>query len=730
MLYFIITETNHTLSFTTGSLMSARTADEQQTPALPDLQDPKLYINRELSMLEFNHRVLEEALDPGNPLLERVKFLAIFANNLDEFFMIRVSGLREQVAAGVVETPADGLTPAQQLAAIRKRLLPLLETQYRCLHDEIIPKLQRHKISIVPYQSLPKEHKEALRLFFQNEIFPVLTPLAVDPGRPFPFISNLSLNLAVLLLDHNQQQRFARIKVPQALPRLVPVHDIARRYANLRMGKHKQFVFLEELITANLDALFPGGQVLEAHPFKVTRNADMEITEDEAADLLETIEAGVRQRRFGRVVRLEVQEDMPQHLLDLLRTRLNIEHSDIYQLPGPLRLSQLFDLAGLNVPALHDAPYVPVIPDVLSRGDDIFSVLREQDVMLYHPYDSFLPIIQFFRQAAQDPEVLAIKTTLYRVGNNSPIVNALLEAQENGKQVAVLVELKARFDEENNIVWARTLEAQGVHVVYGLLGLKTHCKVALVVRREDDGLRRYVHLSTGNYNAITARVYTDISLLTSRPDIGMDTSELFNRLTGYAPGATYRKLLVAPEHLREQFSQLICREIEHARTGREAHMILKMNALVDAKLIRLLYEASMANVKIDLLVRGICCLRPGIKGVSENIRVTSTVGRFLEHPRIYYFANNGSPEIYMGSADLMPRNLDRRVETVFPVEDEQIKARLLDEVLRISMMDNVKTHELQSDGTYKKLASRSEEALVNSQAWFMERARSNYSPSG
>ncbi len=710
--------------------MSTLTADEQEISSSPDLRDPKLYINRELSMLEFNYRVLEEALDPSIPLLERVKFLAIFANNLDEFFMIRVSGLREQVAAGVIETPADGLMPAQQLAAIRKRLLPMLETQYRCLHDEIIPKLRQHKISVVPYQSLPEEYKEALRLFFESEIFPVLTPLAVDPGRPFPFISNLSLNLAVLLLDHNQQQRFARVKVPQALPRLVPVHEMARRYAGLRVGKHKQFVFLEEIIAANLGALFPGSQILEAHPFRVTRNADMEIEEDEASDLLETIEAGVRQRRFGRVVRLEVQEDMPQYLLDLLKAHLNIERSDIYQLPGPLGLSQLFELASLDVPALRDTPYIPVIPDVLSQADDIFSVLREQDVLLYHPYDSFLPVIQFFRQAAHDPKVLAIKTTLYRVGINSPIVNALLEAQENGKQVAVLVELKARFDEENNIVWARKLEAQGVHVVYGLLGLKTHCKVALVVRREDDGLRRYVHLSTGNYNATTARIYTDIGLLTSRPDIGTDASELFNRLTGYAPGATYNKLLVAPEYLREQFEQLICREIGHARAGREARMILKMNALVDAKLIRLLYEASIANVKVDLLVRGICCLRPGIKGVSENIRVTSVVGRFLEHPRIYYFANGGHPEIYMGSADLMPRNLDRRVETIFPVEDEQIKVRLLDEVLRISMMDNVKARELQPDGTYKRLAPGDGEAPLDSQTWFMERARSSYSASG
>lgn len=707
--------------------MTKAVTSEEQAEVIPDLRDPKLYINRELSMLEFNYRVLEEALDPENPLLERIKFLAIFANNLDEFFMIRVSGLREQVAAGVTETPPDGLTPAQQLAAIRKRLLPMLELQYRCFHEEILPRLQEHRIEILPYHSLPEERKEALRLFFESEVFPVLTPLAVDPGRPFPHISNLSLNLAVLLEDRAGQQHFARIKVPQILPRIVPVHEVMQRYLGKRAGKHMQFVFLEELITANLATLFPGMRLVEAHPFRVTRNADVEIEEDEASDLLETIEAGVRQRRFGRVVRLEVQKDMPSYLLDLLKEHLNIERSEIYQLPSPLGMSQLFELAALDVPALKDPPFVPAIPEVLSRNEDIFSAIRQQDILLHHPYDSFLPIIQFFRQAAHDPQVLAIKTTLYRVGSNSPIVNALLEAQENGKQVAVLVELKARFDEENNIVWARKLESQGVHVVYGLVGLKTHCKVALVVRREEDGLRRYVHLSTGNYNATTARVYTDLGLLTCRPDLGSDASELFNRLTGYAPEAKYQKLLVAPEYLREQFDQLLCREIAHAQAGREARLILKMNALVDARLIRRLYEASMAGVRVDLLVRGICCLRPGLKGISENIRVTSVVGRFLEHTRIYYFANGGQPEIYMGSADLMPRNLDRRVETVFPVEDEALKIRLLDEILRISMLDNVKARELQPDGTYKRLRPAKGEPAINSQAWFLERAHSSYS---
>ncbi len=689
-----------------------------------DLRDPRLYINRELSMLEFNYRVLEEALDDSLPLLERVKFLAIFANNLDEFFMIRVSGLREQVAAGVVETPADGLTPAQQLAAIRKRLLPMLELQYGCFWDDIVPKLNKHHLFIANYADLPEDRREALQLFFENEIFPVLTPLAVDPGRPFPHISNLSLNLAVLMEDENQQQRFARVKVPQPLPRIVPVHEMVQKYIGKRMSKRKVFVFLEEIIAANLEKLFPGMRILEAHPFRVTRNADMEIEEDEASDLLETIEAGVRQRRFGRVVRLDVQKNMPPFLLDWLKGYLNIERSDIYKLNGPLNMAQLFELADVDIPELKFPPFVPQRPAVFSQGENVFTLLRRQDVLLHHPYDSFMPVIEFIRAAAHDPLVLAIKITLYRVGINSPIVNALLEAQENGKQVAVLVELKARFDEENNIVWARKLEAQGVHVVYGLLGLKTHCKVALVIRKEDDGLRRYIHLSTGNYNATTARIYTDIGLLTSHDDLGTDASELFNRLTGYAPAAVYKRLLVAPEYLRDQFDALIKREIKHAQAGRDAHLIFKMNALVDAKLIRRLYEASMAGVKVDLLVRGICCLRPGVPGVSENIRVTSIVGRFLEHSRIYYFANGGAEEIYMGSADLMPRNLDRRVETIFPVDSAEMKARIVEEILSIQMSDNLKTRELQPDGSYKRLRPKDGAEPLNCQTWALERARS------
>lgn len=688
-----------------------------------NLRDPSLYINRELSWLEFNYRVLEEALDPTIPLLERVKFLAIFANNLDEFFMIRVSGLREQVAAGVIETPPDGLTPAQQLAAIRKRLLPMLELHQKCFTNDLIPNLKEENIDIESYDNLPDDRKEALEQYFEQEIFPVLTPLAVDPGRPFPHISNLSLNLAVLMLDENNQRRFARVKVPQALPGIVPIHEIVRRYLGRKPGKRKTFVFLEEIVAANLEKLFPGMKIIEAHPFRVTRNADMEIEEDEASDLLETIEAGVRQRRFGRVVRLEVQHDLPADVLDLLKTYLNIERSDIYQSNGPLGMSRLFELAGIDEPGLKYAPFVPSQPQALRETTDLFGRLRKQSVLLYHPYHSFMPVIDFFRTAAHDPQVLAIKTTLYRVGNNSPIVNALLEAQENGKQVAVLVELKARFDEENNIVWARKLEAQGVHVVYGLLGLKTHCKVALVIRKEEDGLRRYVHMSTGNYNATTARIYTDIGVMTSHADLGIDASELFNRLTGYAPAAQYRSLMVAPENLREEFDKLIKREIAHAKAGHDARLIFKMNALVDAKIARRLYEASMAGVKIDLLIRGICCLRPGLPGISENIRVTSIVGRFLEHPRIYYFGNNGSPEIYMGSADLMPRNLDRRVETIFPVEDDDLKDYITNKILMIQMADNVKARELLPDGSYLRLQPGENEPFVDSQTWFIEQTR-------
>ncbi len=693
--------------------------EKTKTPPI-DLTDPSLYFNRELSWLEFNRRVLEEAQDPTHPLLERIKFLAIFSNNLDEHYMIRIAGLRDQVAAGVLKTPPDGLRAAEQIAMFRARVLPMLHEQRHLLHKELIPRLSEHGIYLHRYADLPKAQRAALHSYFENEIFPVLTPLAVDPGRPFPHISNLSLNLAVTVRDKQGVKHFARVKVPKVFPRLVPINNVMRDYAeDGKTPEGDHFVWLEEVVAANLPMLFPNMDVVESYAFRVTRDTDVEIQEDEASDLLETIEKGVRQTRFGEIVRLTVEQDMPGSIRRLLVGHLRISDDDVYALPAPLGLSNLFKLANLDRPDLRDLPFKPKRPALLSPGEDIFRVIRRQDILLHHPYDSFMPVVEFFETAATDPQVLAIKTTLYRVGTNSPVVAALLKAREHDKQVAALVELKARFDEENNIVWARALEKAGVHVVYGLIGLKTHSKISLVVRREPDGIQRYVHLGTGNYNAVTARVYTDLGMLTCRKKIGIDASELFNRLTGYGQQKSYRKLLVAPEHLHRQMADLIEREIAHAESGSPARLIFKMNALVDAHMIRLLYRASMAGVQIDLLVRGICCLRPGVKDVSENIRVTSVVGRFLEHSRIYYFLNGGASEVYLGSADLMPRNLYRRVEAIFPVPDPDIRRRLLDEVLTISMADNVKARRLMSDGTYKRVQPKKGEAPLDSQGWFL-----------
>lgn len=706
----------------TAAREKERDKDEKEAPVRPpiNLHDPSLYFNRELSWLEFNRRVLEEAQDPSHPLLERIKFLAIFSNNLDEHYMIRISGLKRQVDAGVHETPPDGMTPAEQIAAFRERVIPLMREQRRLLNEELLPQLAKHGVHVHRYADLTTAQKTALREYFENEVFPVLTPLAVDPGRPFPHISNLSLNLAVVVRDKEGTRRFARVKVPGVLPRLLNLNHIIPNYAEasiLPPGDH--FAWLEEVIGANLDVLFPGLEVVESYAFRVTRNTDVEIEEDEASDLLETIEEGVRQRRFGDVVRLTVEEQMSERVRRLLMEHMQLREDDVYELPFPIGLSELFQLASLDRPDLRDPPFIPKRPAILPTGGDIFRAIRRQDILLHHPYDSFLPVVEFFEAAATDPNVLAIKTTLYRVGSNSPVVAALMKARENDKQVAALVELKARFDEENNIGWARALEREGVHVVYGLVGLKTHCKVTLVVRRESGGIQRYVHLGTGNYNATTARIYTDIGMFTANKKIGIDASELFNRLTGYGQQKSYRRLLVAPEHMREQIASMIVRETEHARAGRPARLIFKMNALVDAPMIRLLYEASMAGVEIDLLVRGICCLRPGLPGLSENIRVTSVVGRFLEHSRIYYFLNDGDPEIYLGSADLMPRNLNRRVEVLFPVSDPDLRRRVLDEIIAISMSDNVKARRLLPDGTYERVRPNPGEEPINSQEWFL-----------
>jgi polyphosphate kinase len=669
-------------------------------------------LNRELSWLEFNSRVLDEALDPSQPLLERLKFLSIFSTNLDEFFMVRVSGLQEQLEGNPTMLSPDGLTPATQMRQIAERLRPLLEVQTRCLLKQILPGLEQYNVRIIPYSNLNKKQREELRIFFNERVFPVLTPLSVDLSHPFPHISNNSMNLAMLVeperREDGEEPRFARVKVPPNVPRLIPVN-----------GEGYCFVLLEEVITAHIDMLFPGMRILECQPFRLTRDADIEIEEDEAADLLKTVEQQLRQRRFGFCVRLEVSAAMSQEMVKVLRSSLELVEQDVYTIDGPLNIPDLMALYKLDLPELKDRPFTPVTPNVLRSTESIFDAIRHQDILLHHPYESFAPVVEFLRQAAEDPNVLAIKQTLYRVGQDSPIVDWLIKAAEMGKQVAVLVELKARFDEENNILWARRLEKVGAHVVYGLIGLKTHAKLALVVRQEKNTLRRYVHLGTGNYNPVTARIYTDLGLFTSDPEIGADASDLFNYLTGYSRQARYRKLLVAPVNLRKTMTELIRREIGHRQAGRPSGVIAKLNNLTDNTMIEELYAASREEVPIELIVRSISCLRPGMPGKSETIRVGSIVGRFLEHSRVYRFINGGNEEIYLGSADMMNRNLDRRVEVLFPIEDEKIKDRIVREVLEPALSDTVKMRWLQMDGTYTRSRS-SDEKKFNSQETLLE----------
>lgn len=682
------------------------------------------YLNRELSWLQFNERVLEEALDHSNSLLERVKFLSIYASNLDEFFMIRVSGLRRQMLAGALHAPPDGMSPAEQLAAIRERLDPELAKAEDCWRDDLAQQLNRAGINVLKFDQLKSKQKRVLRRLFKREIFPALTPLAFDPGHPFPHISNLSINLAVVIDDPVLGEKFARVKVPHMFPRLIRVPSEAKAGSTERPviedTRYSNFVWLEDVVANNLDVLFPGIKSVASYPFRVTRDADVEIEEDEASDLLEAMEVVVGQRHFGSVVRLEVDDRMPQLVRDILIHNLGLAPYQVYSFDGPLGRSDLMQLAGLDRPELKDQPFKPRVSRALSGDESIFSTLSRRNVLLYHPYDSFSPVVDFVRAASRDPDVLAIKQTLYRVGPNSPIVQSLREARENGKQVSVLVELKARFDEENNIVWARALEQAGIHVVYGLLGLKTHAKMCLVVRREPDGLRRYVHLGTGNYNPVTARIYTDLGLLTSDPDLTADVSHLFNALTGYSRKDEYRKLLVAPGNMRDMLLQRIRREIAAHRKSGGGHIVLKMNSLVDKACIKALYEASMAGVRVQLQVRGICCLRPGVDRVSENIEVTSIVGRFLEHSRIYYFGNGGEDEVILGSADLMPRNLDGRVETLFPVEDERLKAAIRDDILSLHLSDNVKSRRLLSTGEYERVVPGRGEKKIDSQALQLE----------
>lgn len=673
----------------------------------------KLLFNREASWLEFNCRVLEEALDQSQPLLERVKFMSIFSANLDEFFMIRVSGLKEQIDEGVTDLSLDGLTPAAQLKLINERLRPMLVQQVACFKNDLLPSLASHGIVITPYRALSDRERRALSIYFMENVFPVLTPQAVDPSHPFPYISNLSLNLGVMIEPNVPADspdapppRFARVKVPPLVPRLVPVGG----------EQSTEFIFLEELIAANIDVLFPGMRATELHAFRVTRDADIEIREDEANDLLQAVERELRKRRFGTAVRLEVAASMPGEMVRYLASSLRLNADDVYTIDGPLNMPDLMALYKLDHPGLKDRPLVPANPPAFRTEESMFDVIKRHDVLVHHPYNSFAPVVDFITAAANDPDVQAIKMTLYRTGPDSPVVKALMEACEKGKQVAVLVELKARFDEESNIEWARRLERVGVHVVYGMIGLKTHCKLALVVRREGDSLRRYLHIGTGNYNPSTARIYTDIGLFTADEHFCADATELFNYLTGYSKQTEYRRMLVAPVSLRERLTAMIEREIAHHKQGRPARIVAKINGLTDTKLVRALYEASQEGVSIDLLVRGVCTLRPGVPGLSDTIRVTSIVGRFLEHSRIFYFLNGGEEDIYIGSADWMQRNLDRRVELLAPIEDPRLKQHLKDEVLDVCLRDNVKARRLQTDGSYERVRPAEGDEKVDSQS--------------
>ena len=673
------------------------------------------YLNRELSWLDFNERVLALAEDEFVPLLERAKFLAIFASNLDEFYQVRVGGLQRQVAAGAPTTSADGRTPTEQLAAIAEKVRPMAMRHAALFGDDIMPRLSKAGIEVVRWKELESSHRAELDLMFNDQIFPVVTPLAVDPGHPFPFISNLSLNLAVLVRAPEQEGfLFARVKVPPLLDRFISLNNDG------------VFIPIEDVIAANLTKLFPGMEILEHHAFRVTRYADFEVDDDGAEDLLQALEEELGKRRFSPAVRLETEPDMPEHVLDLLSRELRIGPDDVHALPGPLDLSGLWNLYNLDRADLKDPPFRPVTHPALASVEDvppdIFEVLRRGDVLVHHPYESFSSSVQrFIEQAAADPDVLAIKQTLYRTAGESPIVDALMEAASAGKQVVVLVEIKARFDELANIGWARTLEQAGCHVVYGVVGLKTHCKLCLVVRREGTSLARYVHVGTGNYNHRTARIYEDLGLLTADHQVGADVSDLFNFLTGYSRQRDYRTLVVAPYAMRETIISKIEREAAHATSGRRGRIVLKLNSLVDEQVIDALYAASQAGVEINLVVRGICSLRPQVEGMSENIRVRSILGRFLEHSRIFYFHDDGKEEFFIGSADLMHRNLDRRVEALISVGSDEVKARLRG-ILELALDDNYSAWLLGPEGDWIRVTPAEEGRTIALQEELLARA--------
>lgn len=676
--------------------------------------NPTNYINRELSWIEFNRRVLDEARDLRHPLLERVKFLAIFATNLDEFFMIRVSSLRELRSGASTDASPDGLTPEQTLEALAEQLPPLLADHAAIWHDVLLPELKLHGVYVLDYNELNESQRHQAEQYFSRELHPVLTPLAVDPGHPFPHISNLSLSLAVIIREESGQEKLARVKVPPNLPRLVQLNECVEKENG--DANHLTLVWLDQIIAANVGALFSGIAVQSTYPFRVTRDTDIEIQEDEASDLLASIENQVADRKWGQPVRLEVDQAMPAALRNALLVNLSLLPSDVHDISGTLNLADLMELMRLPLPALKDAQLNAHVPMAFASIGNIFDIVRRGDQVVFHPFDSFNPVVDFIRSATDDPLVMAIKITLYRVGQNSPVVQALIHAANKGKQVAVMVELKARFDEENNIHWARALEDAGAHVVYGIANVKVHSKIALVVRKEPEGIRRYMHLSTGNYNAGTAKIYTDIGYFTCDEGIGQDATDVFNLLTGYSRQEKFRKLLVAPVSLRARIMNMIEREIEQHEAHGNGRLIFKCNALIDPDIIALLYRASRAGVQVDMLVRGICCLVPGIPGTSERIRVVSIVGRFLEHSRVYYFNNGGAPEMYCGSADLMERNLDRRVEILFPVADPVCMAQIKSRVLDLGLADNSKARELQLDHSYRRVQVAPGQPLIDSQA--------------
>ena len=678
------------------------------------------FFNRELSWVAFNKRVLNEGIDPRTPLLERAKFFAIFSTNLDEFFMVRVARVKKKFSEQLDIVSDDGLDPDKQLKVIRDALVPLVRMQHDFFENTLRPELHKHKVKLLDYKDIDKKHQRYLKTYFQEKLFPVLTPLAVDPAHPFPYISNLSLNLVVIVRDRETgEQNFARVKVPNVLPRFVKIPETDAH----------TFVTLEQVIAHNLEALFPGMEILNYYPFRITRDAELDIEEEEADDLISALQEELRKQKFGPVVRMEIASDVPPEIRKKLIEQLSITEADVYDIPGLIGLGDLMAIAFLPMPNDQDKPWKSVTHPRLRKAteeENIFDIIRQGDFLVHHPYQSFTTTVQrFIEEAASDAHVLAIKQTLYRTSGDSPIVHALIRAAENGKQVAVLVELKARFDEANNILWAKKLENAGVHVVYGLKNLKTHTKTALVVRQEGDRLVRYVHIGTGNYNPKTARFYSDLGIFSCCDDLGADLTDLFNYLTGYSRQREYRKLLVAPVNMREKFLQLIQREIENQKQGYPSYIIAKMNSLVDPEIISALYEASQIGVNIDLIIRGICCLRPKVKGLSDRIRVISVIGRFLEHSRIFYFSNSGKEQVYIGSADWMPRNLDARVEVVTPIEDTSL-VKELKQILEIVMADNRQAWDLRSDGTYVQRTPKDGEPEMSSQKHFMSQGRPEF----